>query len=432
MKSYLSSLWLLLLLFFGMTAYVVQDRMLEKAFTDSEDYNDFLNITPADTERFFELWDVEMQSDSTTITGLEVIVELYTSYFQSTGNVQYLKRAELALKKILKQSVKNKGFHYAALSRNYMAQYRFSEALALADTVERMDVDISRSKNLLFDMHMELGNYKKAKVYLDSIKNTTTFDYLFRLAHWKNHEGDSLSMLNLMEEARSKAENEGNKKDILKSYQTLAQYYGTAGFAKKAYDYYLRVLELDSYNMYAKKGIARIVYDHEKKPKEAMRILEAISSIHNTADYYLLKAEIASYQKDSMGLYTNIDYYYQSVQQAIAERVHSATNTNFYRNRAAQYVKAISLVENEVLLRPSVKSYDLLAYSYFKNGDLNSALEILEEHVPGITHEPSILYHKAEIYKAIGDRGKVAELKKELLDGVLVIQPSMKIKIAKL
>ncbi|WP_394750539.1 tetratricopeptide repeat protein [Spongiimicrobium salis] len=432
MKSYLSSLWLLLLLLFGMMAYVVQDKMLATVLTNSGDYNSYLDITPSDSARFFELWDVEIQSDSTTTEGLEIIVELYNSYFQSTGNIQYLKKAEQALKKIIQQNTKNSGMHYTALSRNYMAQHRYEDALQIADTVEQLDVDINRSKNLLFDMHMELGNYQKAKMYLDSIKNTTTFEYMRRLAHWKDYKGDVQATLKLMEQARLKAEDEGNKKEILQSYQELAAYYYEAAVPKKAYDYFLKVLTLDSYNMHAKKGIAKIVYFHERNANEAMRILEAISSIHNTSDYYLLKAEIASAQKDSTEVYANIDYYYQSVQNPDYGSMQHPDKSDFHLNKTKQYIKAIALAKNEVIYRPSLKSYDLLAYSHFKNGDIDKALEVLEEHVSGVTHEPSILYHKAEIYKAIGDTDKVAQLKKELLEGVFVLQPSMKIKVAKL
>ena len=132
MKSYLSSLWLLLLLLFGMTAYVMQDKMLENVLTDPKDYNDFLDITPSDSARFFELWDVEIQSNNAAIEGMEITVELYDSYFQSTGNIQYLKKGEQALKKMIRFNTENIGRYYTALSRNYMAQGRYGAALQLS------------------------------------------------------------------------------------------------------------------------------------------------------------------------------------------------------------------------------------------------------------------------------------------------------------
>lgn len=432
MKSYLSSLTLLFLLFLGMTAYVVQDKILEDILTNHEDYDGFLDIAPSDSSKFFELWDVEIQSDSTTLESLEIVAELYTTYFHSLGNVQYLKKAEQTLKKIIERTTKDKTPYYVALSRNYMAQHRFMEALGVANGTVGMDTDIIRSRTLLFDVHMALGNYDRAKRNLDDIKEGTSFEYVIRLAKWNSHKGNLSETITLMEKAKSKAVEEKDRKKIVRAYKDLADYYEASGKVQDAYEHYVMVLEVDPYDIHAKKSIAKIVYAHGKNPMEAMRILDAISTSYNTPDYYLLRAEIADYQKDSLEVYANIDQYYRSMKNPDYGDMHNDSKMAFYLNLTMQYDKAIELAKKEVMNRATPKSYDLLAYSYFKNGEMKKARAIMEKHLPGKTYEPSILYHKAEIYKAIGDVDKVASLKKELLEGVFALGPSMKMKVVQL
>ncbi|WP_290683271.1 hypothetical protein [Kordia sp.] len=54
-------------------------------------------------------------------------------------------------------------------------------------------------------------------------------------------------------------------------------------------------MALNPNDAYAKKGVAWIVFSHEKNPEEALRILNTIMSQHKAPDYYLLKAEIAEF-----------------------------------------------------------------------------------------------------------------------------------------
>lgn len=65
-----------------------------------------------------------------------------------------------------------------------------------------------------------------------------------------------------------------------------------------AYTHYLKMLELNTSDAYAKKGISWIVYSHERNPEEALRILNSVTKNYNSPDYYLLKAEIPEYMSN--------------------------------------------------------------------------------------------------------------------------------------
>jgi tetratricopeptide (TPR) repeat protein len=103
-----------------------------------------------------------------------------------------------------------------------------------------------------------------------------------------------------------------------------------------------------------------------------------------------------------------------------------------YLEWTEQYHKALKVAEIEVGNRPTPESYDLLAYSYFKLGEKEKALEIVRRHIEGKTYEPATLYRTAEIYKATGAYSKVAELKQELLGAIYELGPTKENKILNL
>ncbi|MEB8329498.1 hypothetical protein OO009_09015 [Flavobacteriaceae bacterium KMM 6897] len=407
---------------------------LEQAqVTNQKDYNKFLVSSPSrTTSSYYELWNSKIKPDSIQLTSFGIVAGEYNRYFQNTGDITYLKRAEQALKKAVDIAAIGKAGYQRALARNYIAQHRFREALQLAEAARQWGSGVVDTQSLLFDIHMELGSYSQAEKYLDSIKNMSQFGYLIRAAKWNDHKGDLDTTIRFMEMAKQKAENSNNSELMLWSYTNIADYYGHAGKIKESYDYYLKSLQLDPKNAYAKKGIAWIVFSYEKNPEEALRILDSVTKDYSAPDYYLLKSEIAAFQNNEIESLVNLDKYYMAVQNPSYGEMYNAYNVSLYLEKTGQYEKALMIAEKEVLNRPTPHSYDLLAYSYFKIGEKNKALQVVEEHIFGKTFEPNILYHTAEIYKANGKMSKVKELKEELSDAAYELGPNMANKISKL
>ncbi|MBC8767936.1 hypothetical protein H4O18_08030 [Arenibacter sp. BSSL-BM3] len=419
-----------------MIALLVLDSCTQessKQITDAEDYNVFLGSEESNkTSKYFELWNSKIQPDSMQLMSFGIVAGEYNRYFQETGDIKQLKLAEKALVKAVEIAAIGKSGYYRTLARNYISQHRFKEALELADSSRAMGSGVEESQKLLFDIHMELGSYEKAKHYLDSIKNMSDFDYLIRLAKWNDHRGDLETAIRFMEKAKDKAESSKNSSLMLWSFTNLADYYGHAGRIQDSYDYYLKSLRLDPQNAYAKKGIAWIVFSHEKNPKEALRILNSVTKNYLSPDYYLLKAEIAEYMGNKAEMTNNLDSYAMAVVNPDYGVMYNVYNVGMYLELTEQYNRALKIAEVEVNNRPTPGSYDLLAYSYFKLGEKDKALEIVKQHIEGKTFEPRILYRTAEIYKAKGEYSKVKELKNELLGATYELGPSMENKIINL
>jgi tetratricopeptide (TPR) repeat protein len=420
---------LLYISLFAITLFSCQTETKNK-ITQADDYNQFLNSeAPKTSSKYFDLWNSKIKPDSIQLTSFGVVAGQYEAYFKATGDIEYLKKAEQALEKAVEIAAVGRAGFRRALARNYISQHRFKEALVQAENAREIGAGLEETQSLLFDVHLELGNYTLAKNYLDSITDLNNFGFLIRAAKWNDYKGDLTSTINYMEQATKKAENMKNEGLRLWAYTNLADYYGHAGNIKESYQLYLKALHLDNQNAYAKKGIAWIVFSYERNPKEALRILDAVTKNYSAPDIYLLKSEIADFMGDRKVSSINLDVYFASVKNPKYGDMYNAYNINLFLNETNHLNKALQLSEREVANRPTPESYHFLASSYLKLGDKEKALQIVENYIEGKTFEPSILFTVAEIYKVNGKNNQVKVIKEDLSEAIYELGPSMKSKI---
>jgi len=405
-----------------------------KTVTNPENYNAYLTteINQDGLQENEKFWSNKIDPDKNQFPYLAKRSSAYSQIFSATGNIDYLIKAEQDLTKANEITQYNNAGYLKKLAVNYISQHRFKEALELLKKAEENGENLIGTKKMLFDVHLELGNYIYAETYLREIKDTTDFDYLIRLAKWKDHKGNLDEAIVQMEKATKVAEASNLKSLKQWSYTNLADFYGHSGQIKKSYKHYLKALALDPNDAYAKKGIAWITYSYENNPEEALRILNHISTYYNAPDYDLLIADIAEYKNDDVLKLAALKRYETTVNNKFYGEMYNKYNVVLYAEDNKTIQLAINVAKREIKNRPTPQSYDLLAWSYFKNGDINKANDIIEEHVEGKTSEPDVLYHIAEIYKAAGKADKVKPLKDELVASIYELGPTMKQKIDQL
>lgn len=400
-------------------------RKNDTKITNSLDYEQYLGSREVPTSsKYFELWNSKIKPDSIQLSSFGVVAGEYQRYFNASGDIRYLKKAELALERAVEIAAIGKAGYNRSLARNYISQHRFREALQLALAARKYGSGLKETYQLLFDIEMELGAYGNAERYLDSIKNFSDFGYLIRLAKWNDHLGNMETAITFMEKATAKAESSSNKGLMLWTYTNLADYYGHAGRIADSYRYYLRSLMIAPSDAYAKKGIAWIVYSYEDNPAEALRILNSVTEYHRAPDYYLLKSEIADYMGDDRERLVNLDQYFKTVKDPAYGDMYNTYNISFYLGQSIQYDLALRLAETEVANRPTPNSYGLLAYCHYKRGELDKALDLVNEHIAGRTEEPEILLYAAEIYKAAGKVPETRKLKSRLIGAIYELGPA--------
>ncbi|MEM6515805.1 MAG: cell surface protein [Bacteroidota bacterium] len=420
----------------GLSIQACSNKKAVNQVSMTEDYDKYLTIS--ENENFTkakeakDFWLSKVESNPNGHAYRVKAASNYERMYSASGNIEYLKNSEQELMIANERTGYNNPSYLQSLAYNFISQHRFKEALALLEKAENFQQGIDGTNKMLFDVHLELGNYISAKTYLDKIENFSDFDFLIRLSKWNDHKGNLDAAIKYMEKAVARAESR-NLQDLKQwSYSNIADFYGHAGKIDESYRCFLKALELDPNDAYSKKGIAWIVYSHEKNPEEALRILNAITDNYNAPDYHLLKAEIAEFQNNEELMMQEMNRYHKALKNKAYGDMYNTYNVLIYADDEQQNEDAIVIAQTEVKNRPTPQSYDLLAWAYFKNGNVEKALEIAQNHVANKTFEPEALYHLAEIYKANGKIDKVAPLKEELLASVYELGPAMKFNIEKL
>ncbi|SEQ80744.1 Tetratricopeptide repeat-containing protein [Hyunsoonleella jejuensis] len=397
--------------------------------TNTKDYSAYLQVEQDEildaAQQDYIFWEKKLEKEPNQFPYLVKAAASQSLLFNKTGKIEYLISAEKNLIQANEATNYGSSSYLRALARNYISQHKFKEALNLLEKAEVIGERLKSSQKMLFDVHLELGNINKAKTYLTKIENFKDFDFLIRLSKWSDHNGDLDNAILYLEKATEMVKATKNKVLMQWAYTNLADYYGHAGQIKKSYEHYLQALEIDSNNAYAKKGIAWIIYSHEKNADEALRILNAISMSYSAPDYHLLKAEIAQFKGDDLYKEKEIELYKKAVENTLYGEMYNKYNVLLFAENKAETAKALRIANEEISNRPTAQSYDLLAWTYYNHGDIKDALEVIENHVAGKTFEPEVLYHMAEIYKANGKMKDAKKLKKELLQSSFELGPLM-------
>lgn len=389
----------------------------ESQITSPEDYNNYLAVQKArTTSPYFELWNSKITSDSVELPSFSAVAGQYAIFFKSTGHIEYLKKAEQSLEKAVEIANIDKEKYYRSLARNYISQHRFKEALVYADSAAVLSRNIPATQHLLFDVHMELGNYTKADSIKKRFADPEDFDYIIRAAKWNDYVGKLDMTLMYMEKAKEKAEASNNRSKLLWVYSNLADYYGHDGRIQDSYEHYLKTLEIDSSNAYAKKGMAWIAFSNDKTSDEANRILDSVLTAHESPDYYLLKAEIAEFENDKTAKKEAMDSFWNLANIPAYGSMYNTYKIEVLAEDPATQKEALALAEQELKNRATPETYHLLALAHLVNGHNKKALEIINTHVADKTFEPTALLTMARVYKANRMPDKVEDLKEELLE----------------
>ncbi len=397
--------------------YSCNSKQEESSITNVIDYEKYLeadqNKTLISAIKEREFWSKRLDKDSTGIGDLGPLAGAYIKIFEANGNVENLEKAVQIYKRAVAiASPSLQDAYIRSLSHTYISQHKFKEANELLEKSYASTSNKHATELVLFDSYMEIGAYKKAKIILEKLKNEGDYNYLIRVSKWSDHNGDLDAAIRYLERAKDIAESRNSKPLKIWTYTNIADYYGHDGAIRVSYKHYLKTLELQPDNAYAKKGIAWILYAKERNTKEANRILDTLIAHHDIPDYYLLKSEIAAFEGNKEEERKNLDIFLSKTENPLYGGMY-----NTYIIEAlvtSNPKKALAIAEVEIANRATPETYHLLALAQLYNGMKGEALQTIKKFVEGKTTEPMALLHSAFVYKANGLMEKVKSIKKEL------------------
>ncbi|MDO3693881.1 cell surface protein [Wenyingzhuangia sp. chi5] len=376
-----------------------------------------------------KFWEDKLAATPTQFTYNAEIAGIENQLFSKTGNIEYLKKAEMLLKNAVERSGSKQSGYLRALARNYISQHQFKKALDLLETAEANGDKKQETIKMLFDVHLELGNNDTAKKYLSNIENKRSFDYLIRIAKWQDHEGNLDATISYMEEALQGAKEKGYEELVLWCETNLADYYGHHGDIEKSYQYYLKALEKNPADVYALKKIAWIAFSHDKNIDHAKYIISKVKKRYVGADLDLLAYQIALY--DNNYIKQNFENYWSEVTKAGYGQMYNKYNFDILEANK-EYKQAYELALKEVENRPTAQSYSLLALAAAHVENPLKGMEIIEKNKVLKSYEPEVLLRVAKVYALNNKQELVKPLKEELLEAEFELGPVKAIEIEKL
>ncbi|WP_339685751.1 hypothetical protein [uncultured Nonlabens sp.] len=398
-----------------------------KIVTAAADYNSYLDTNDslfiAKLKREIDSLEAIIEVNPTGVLDLGRLSAKLNLMYDLKGAVSDLNRSVEMQKAVVANMYINPDNSKYNLAQSYIKQHKFKKADSLMSTFATGSLS-KESHMIYFDIAMELGDYKRAEKMLNALSNNSNYNYLIRAAKWNDYKGDLKATIRLMEEAKTLADQSGNPSIQLWSNSNIADYYGHDGQIEKSYEHYLKTLELDPMNTYALKGIAWIVYSHERNPEEALRILNKIKERHPLPDYDLAIAEVLEYQ----GFSNEIESFRMSFLNEIEKKAYGAMYNTYkieqlLSGNELEKMIALEIARSEIKNRSTPETQSLLSYALLKNGKLQEALVNQQQHVIGKTYEPVAQLHSLEILIANAKREEALEYSNDLSGAAYELGP---------
>jgi tetratricopeptide (TPR) repeat protein len=346
------------------------------------------------------------------LTELTVLRTDLLEIFEQTGKVKALNTATQLQEKVADITAIKKEKQLRYLAQLYIKQHRFKDAKIALDKAVTIS-DTKQNKYVAFDISMELGDYSEAKKLIGEIAQDNDYNYLIRLAKWKDHEGNLDRTIEVMHKAEKLAEASGNPLLNVWMYSNLGDYYGHNNQLDLSYEYYLKTLELDNKNFYTLRKIAYILYAHQGEYDKALKIIDYLQKHNPTPDLSLFEAEIYAVSNQEAKYKEAINQFITKVENDSYGDMYNGYLVPVYI-REGQAEKALIIANKEVQNRSTPESYSLLASAQLANNQKTEALETIQTKVLDKTYEPKTLLVAARVLKANEKFEEVKPIKEEL------------------
>ena len=394
-----------------------------KKIAQAADYEQFITIKHHEEAQSklasqISFWENKLAASPGNFVFEKRLAGLLAASFKRSGKVENLHRSDSLLQSVNRRLPGQVGV-LQSLAANAINRHAFREAEGyLTEAFDIGEKQYSTSL-MLADVQMERGNLVSAEYLLNELGTDGHFDFLVRQMKFHDQSGDLGSAISSMEKAAALAKASGKSGLINWSLSNLGDMYGHDGRIQKSYDTFLEALAYDPADLHSLRGIAWIAFSHDHNLAEAKRILLHLKSIHPVPDYDFLLAQIYEVEGNE-----TLAKWHQDV---FVKNAGVPKYGNMYKAYICEIISGtpagLAIAEAEVAERPHPKSYDLLAWANFQNGNPKVALKIIEDHVLEQTSEPITRYHAGMILAANGKSRQAKKCLQQALDAEFELGP---------
>jgi tetratricopeptide (TPR) repeat protein len=392
---------------------------------DPEDYLRFLNpdIVASESESLnkeINFWLLKLQESPKNHVFEKKLAGVLARRFKQNGKLGDLLASDSLLKGI-NQRIPGQTAVLHSLTANAITQHQFLDAQNYG--TEALEIGEKRFISSLFlvDVLLERGQTKTVENQLKQLIGDHQFDYLIRDVKYQDQTGDLQTAIRQLEKALALARSSGNKNQINWTLSNLGDMYGHDGRIQQSYDAYLEALKWNPADFHSLKGIAWIAFSNDQNIDAAKQIVHFLQEIHSVPDYALLLADIAHFEGD----HQKAERLEQQFMAATNHPVHQVMYRTYRAELSSSTPEAIQWAKEEIKERPHPLSYDLLAWSLFRNGRMKEALAITTNQVLNQTSEPLALYHSGIILLEAGQTELAEEILSKASEAAFELGPLM-------
>ncbi|MEZ4959972.1 MAG: hypothetical protein R2830_09145 [Saprospiraceae bacterium] len=399
----------------------------KSAIVNPADYEAFMvknHIENAQAELAGQIsfWKNKLEAQPTNFVYQKKLAGLYAADFKLSAQVESLRTSDSLLQNINHRFPGQVGV-LQSLAANAITRHAFREAEAYMTQACNTGEKKFANSLMLTDVHLERGNFYAASSLLKDVASTSHFDFLIRQVKLQDQQGDLKKAIESMEQATALAKSSGSKSVVNWALSNLADMYGHDGRVEKSYQTYLEALSCEPADLHSLKGIAWVAFSHDKNTAEAKRILHFLQTIHPVPDYDLLLSKIAAFEQDDKQAAAYRESFIAKASNPAYGNMYKSYLCELKSERTESTPEALAIAKAEIAERPHPKSYSLLAWTSFQNGQDQEALRILQQHVMEQTGEPVALYHTGLILKATGHEKEARKFLEEALQASFELGP---------
>jgi tetratricopeptide (TPR) repeat protein len=325
------------------------------------------------------------------------LAALYLQRARVTGDFRDYRRAEALARRSLALRVAHNGATYALLAAALLAQHRFTEALAIARTLNVRDPGVPRHQALLAEIELELGRYDAARAHFDSLwPARRDLSVAPRLARWAEITGDTALARRLLDAALTTA----TERRDLPAEQV-------AWFALRVGDFALRYGRLDDAEAALRHGLEVVPGDYRLLAALARLAArrarwrdaigygdQALAAVPDPATFGVMSDAYAA-----LGDTIRAAEYARAMEIAVLGqpgRWHRAWSL-FLLDHHRRVPEVLANVRHELESRRDIYGYDLLAWALHQAGRDRAARAAMARALALHTPDPQLLAHAAAI-----------------------------------
>jgi tetratricopeptide (TPR) repeat protein len=363
--------------------------------------------------------------------GFDSLGSAYLQKGRETGDAADYELAKVALVKSL-DLLSNDPAAASAMTHMgvaCMAEHRFEDALAWAQNAIALGSGDPSPWAIAGDALADMGDYAgAAEAYSklqspdDSMGERLAISYQreSRMSYLRLIAGDTQGALQLMSSAlASSLETRMPAENIAWSqYQLGEELFQTGGIAAAEGAY---LAALDEYPRYyrALAGLGKVRVAQGRYSDAAELFKEALAVVPYP-EYAAALGDV--YRK--MGQPQEAKKQYDLVEfighlSAVNQQIHNRDLAFFYADHDLNLEQSLTLARRELEVRRDVYTWDVLAWSLFKNGKFLEAAGATEHALAQGTQDPMLYFHAGMIYERLGESTKA----KGYIERALAINP---------